>query len=119
MNWYKTSQSLEQNPNVSLRLDSFASALPESEKIIEQLDMEEILNSFALLKKYRSPIDYALCSLYPELEQKCRDFYDKNGKGLTDLYNPTRINKIDNIVARALVYFYRKQQEFKRSNELV
>lgn len=97
---------------------SCGSALKQSEQVVEELDLQEILNAFAKLKNYESALDCALCSLYPELEQECRNYYNGKGGKLIDLHSKKYIKKVDGIVMAALVFFHCSYQKDQGVGEL-
>lgn len=118
MNWYKTSQSLELGPGLGLQRstpdDNFASALVQSQEIIEEMKLEEVLEKISKSKGYESILDYVLCALYPEYEQPCRDYYAGKGKKFIENIPKNKIKEIDDIAGKALLVFYMKHKAMQK-----
>lgn len=118
MNWYKNAQYYSQRQD--LKPEDFSSILKKSQTIIEEFNLESVLGQFAEQKGYEEPIDYVLCSLYPEIEKHCKAYYQSKEKKLKDLYSQKEIQKMDDIVSKAIVVFNGQYQKMlKEQNELV
>jgi hypothetical protein len=117
MNWYKISRDLVEGQNQKSYLgflqDSFSdpSAFPMTEWAVEESPASEILDQFTNEKKYLSVIDYIVCSLYPELEEKCRKYYEHGGEKIGDIYSPARLRAIDNLMTKAIDVFNARYQD--------
>lgn len=119
MNWYKTSQSLEQ---ALLPTGFNGSAFPETESTIEKLGMSDLLSQFADEKNYEDEIDYLLCALYPQFEQACRHYYKEGGKKLVEIVGKDKLKEMDRILAHAVLVMFKMQKSQERQekhNELV
>jgi len=119
MNWYEISRNLvegqNQKPDLRLLQDSFSdpSAFPMTEQAIEESPASEVLDQFANGKGYQSVIDYITCSLYPELEDKCRKYYEYGGEKIGDIYSPARLRAIDNLMTKAVDVFNDRYQDIE------
>ena len=115
MNWYKTAQSLSQGWGLNLNPSSFTSALPQSLEAIKKLGLEDILEDFAQEKGYEEALDYVLCSLYPEFEKECRDYYANGSKKIVDLHPKQYIKKLDSTLVAGILAFYRKYKQLSEN----
>jgi predicted kinase/2'-5' RNA ligase len=97
-NWYKKSQV--QRPNFSEN-----KLFKRVEDRIEQLGLDEILNDFATQNGYDEPIDYLLCSLYPEYENICGNYYADEGPKLLEMISPKEAERIGNVLWNAVGVF--------------
>jgi len=113
MTWYKIAQfqSQKQDLDLILKPNKFSSALIKSERLMHDLNLEDILTEFATKKGYHDPLDYVLCSLYPELEKECQNYYTGKGQDLITLHSKHEIAKIDTIVSKSIQVFFYKYQE--------
>ena len=105
MKLYKIAQSLElrQTPN---RFSG--TILPQSSQIMTELKIEDALENLAKANGFVTALDYVLCSLYPEYVEACKQFYNDYEKGLEEIVKPSVINQIDNVIAQALVVFWKE-----------
>lgn len=110
MNWYReASLSLQQNLEPEEFLDE--SVFTETRKAIDLLGMEKFLDHIATRAMYKSIPDYLLCSLYPEYERYCQKYYDGNGPKLVNMMKPDQIQKIDVVLAQAVLHLYKLKQQ--------
>jgi len=112
MKIYQIAQNLQllQTPN-----EFHGAILPQSEKIMEELGIKDALTELAKTEGYHTPLDYVLCSLYPEYKEACKQFYNDYEESLEDVVSKGIISKIDNIVAQALVVFWK---EFRKNENI-
>jgi len=99
----------------SLRLtqtpfDFSNSVFREAQNVVDQLDLEKELGQMAQNKGYESIMDFAFCSLYPEKEKECRNYYEGKGKQISQKYSKKQIRQWDNIIAQALFFLYKQMQ---------
>jgi len=111
MNWYKEAQSLGQDLRQLPDEFSDETALPETQKAIEKLKLEEDLKPLVSQSAYRSTMDYLLCLFFPYAKKACEDYYEGKGKKMVESLDKAHIQKIDLALTLSLYRNYAKIKE--------
>ena len=114
MNWYNTAQNTHENkrnfpPNLPKERGFSETAFPGARKIVNGYNMDEMLSRVAIRSAFYSSLDYLLCTLYPEYEKPCQNYYNGDGKPLAELLSPEDAKKLDKIIGQAAYFLYQKK----------
>lgn len=105
MNWYKKAQENE----FWVGRDFVGPGFVKTNEMMDNLGMRDMLTKAAANSLFRSPRDYLFCSLYPNYEIKCQEYYNGNGASLPELLDPGSIQKYDAILSQAVDFLYQKK----------